>query len=176
MKYADHWLLMQDGTKVTYINQDNDAQIAKQSFFAMPAASLNDVKKSDSTTFTIPTALTINMPYSQKELEHVENEIKNLHLSWYNPVEDGFSSEINTETTSLKYDHGDYSVNGKLEDIQNTNLDLNKQFSDGKSNSLFKNYFKVQGNILAVFFVIIMIILLIFIFIGQKVYWNRFKR
>lgn len=176
LKYADHWLLMQDGTKVTYVNQDNDAQIAKQSFFAMPAASLNDVKKSDSTTFTIPTALTINMPYSQKELEHVESEIKNLPLNWYNPVEDGFSSEINTETTSLKYNHGDYLVNGKLEDIQNTNLDLNKQFSDGKPNSLFKDYFKVQGNILAVFFVIIMIILLIFIFIGQKVYWNRFKR
>ncbi|MDR4934477.1 hypothetical protein RF371_11820 [Companilactobacillus paralimentarius] len=111
-----------------------------------------------------------------KELEHVESEIKNLPLNWYNPVEDGFSSEINTETTSLKYNHGDYLVNGKLEDIQNTNLDLNKQFSDGKPNSLFKDYFKVQGNILAVFFVIIMIILLIFIFIGQKVYWNRFKR
>lgn len=176
LKYADHWLLMQDGTKVTYIDQDNNSQVAKQSFFAMPATSLNNVKKNNSTTFVIPTALTISMPYSQKELEHVENEIKNLHLSWYNPVEEGFSSEINTETTSLKYNHGDYLVNGKLEDIRNTNLNLNKQFSDGKSNSLFKNYFKVQGNILAVFFVIIMVILLIFIFIGQRVYWNRFKR
>ncbi|HIY92401.1 hypothetical protein [Companilactobacillus sp. HBUAS56275] len=175
LKYADNWLLMQD-EKVTYVKQDNDAQVAKQSFFAMPATSLNDVKRNDTTTFPIPTALTIKMPYTQKELEHVENEIKNLHLTWYNPVEDGLTTEVNTETTNLKYNHGDYLVNGKLEDIQNSNLDLNKQFSDGESGSLFKNYFKVQGNILAVFFAIIMIILLIFIFIGQKVYWNRFKR
>lgn len=166
---------MQDGL-VTYVDQDNDSQVPKQSFFAMPATSLNNVKKDDSTMFTIPTALTIGMPYSQKELEHVENEIKNLHLSWYNPAEDGFNSKINTETTTLEYSHGSYLVNGKQEDIQNANSDLNKQFSDGKANSLFKNFFKIQGNILAVFFVVIMVVLLIFIFIGQRVYWNRFKR
>lgn len=176
LKYADHWLLLPDGQKVTYVNQDNNSQISKQSYFSMPATSLNNVKKSDTTTFPIPTSLSIPMPYTQKELEHVESEIKSLPLSWYDPVDSGLSSKISTETTSLQYNHGSYIVNGKVEEIRSASSNLNKQFSDGKPTSLFSNYFKVQGHILAVFFVIIMIILLIFIFIGQKVYWNRFRR
>lgn len=176
LDFADHWLLLPNGNKVTYINEDDDSEVAKKAFFGMSATSLNNVKKDNDTSFSVPTALTISMPYSQKQLEHVESEIEELDLSWYDPVGNNLNSELNTETTALQYKHGQYVVNGKIEDIHPVNSDLDKQFSDGKPTSLFSNFFKVQGNILAVFFVIIMIILLIFIYIGQKVYWNRFRR
>jgi len=176
LTYADHWLLLPNGQKVTYVKQDNDSQIAKQSFFAMPATSLNNVKKNSETNFSIPTALTIDMPYSKKALDQVENEIKNLNLSWYDPVNDDLQTVIQTDTTNLEYKHGNYFANVKAEDIQVTNSAYKHQFSDGRPQSLFSDYFKIQGNILAVFFVVIMIILLIFIFLGQRIYWNRFKR
>jgi hypothetical protein len=176
LDFADHWLLLPNGKKMTYVNEDDNSGIAKKTFFGMSASSLNNVKKNNDTSFSIPTALTISMPYSQKQLEHVESEIEELNLNWYDPVDNNLRSELNTETTLLQYNHGQYMVNGKIEDIHPASSDLDKQFSDGKPTSLFSNFFKVQGNILAVFFVIIMIILLIFIFIGQKVYWNRFRR
>lgn len=176
LKYADHWLLLPNGKKVTYVKRDNDSEITKQSFFAMPATSLNNVRKNSETNFVIPTALTIPMPYGKKALDQVEAEIENLNLSWYDPVNDNLQTSINTDTTSLQYQHGDYLANGKAEDIQVSNSAYQKQFSDGQPQSLFSNYFKIQGNILAIFFAIIMIILLIFIFIGQRIYWNRFKR
>lgn len=176
LDFADHWLLLPNGKKVTYVSEDDDAHIAKQTFFGMSASSLNNVKKNGDTLFNVPTALTVSMPYSQKQLEHVESEIEELNLNWYNPIDDGFKSELNTETTSLQYNHGQYIVNGKIEDIHSANSDLDKQFSDGKPTSLFSNFFRVEGNILAIFFVVIMIVLLIFIYIGQKIYWNRFRR
>ena len=176
LKFADHWLLLPNGEKVNYVNEDNDAQISKKTFFGMSVSSMNNVKKNDETSFNIPTALTISMPYSQKQLEHVENEIVGLNLNWFDPVDDDLRTMLNTETTALQYKHGQYVVNGKIEDIHPASSDLNKQFSDGKSSALFSGYFRVQGNILAVFFVVIMIVLLIFIFIGQKIYWNRFRR
>lgn len=176
LNYADHWLLLPDDQKVTYIKQDNDAQITKQSFFAMSATSLNNVKKDTSTSFVIPTALTISMSDSKQGLEHVENEIRNLNLSWYDPVSDNLQTEINTASTVLNYHQGKYFANGRSEAIQSTNYIGDREFSDGKPTSLFSNYFKVQGNILAVFFVIVMVILLSFIYVGQRIYWNRFKR
>lgn len=176
LKFADHWLLLPNEEKVTYVDEDNNAKSSQETFFGMSASSLNNVKKNDETFFTIPTALTISMPYSQKQLEHVQSEIKSLNLTWFDPVDDDLRTSLNTETTALQYKHGQYIVNGKIEDIHPASSDLNKQFSDGKSTALFSGYFKIQGNILAVFFVIIMIVLLIFIFIGQRIYWNRFRR
>ncbi|WP_334333596.1 hypothetical protein [Companilactobacillus sp. HBUAS59544] len=176
LKFADHWLLLPNEEKVTYVDEDNNAKSSQETFFGMSASSLNNVKKNDETFFTIPTALTISMPYSQKQLEHVQSEIKSLNLTWFDPVDDDLRTNLNTETTALQYKHGQYIVNGKIEDIHPASSDLNKQFSDGKSTALFSGYFKIQGNILAVFFVIIMIVLLIFIFIGQRIYWNRFRR
>ena len=174
LRFADHWLLLPNETP-TYVKQDNDSQVAKQSFFAMKASSLNDVKKDDTTNFVIPTALTVSMPYTQKKLQQVENGIKNLSLTWFDPVNDNLQTEVKTETTILQYQHGNYLVNGENEEVQSSNNVLNKQFSDGKPVSLFSNYFKIQGNILAIFFVIITIILGVFIYFGQKIYWNRFR-
>ena len=176
LRFASHWILLPDGEKVTYVKQDNDSKTAQQSYFAMPASSLNDVKKDSLTSFPIPTALTIDLPYSKKSLNLVESTIKNLNLSWFDPVNDDLRTEINTDTTHLEYQHGSYFANGQEEEIKSSNTDLTRQFSDGAPTSLFSNFFKVQGNILAVFFVIVMIILLTFIYIGQRVYWNRFRR
>ena len=176
LTYADHWLMLPNPATVTYVKQDNNSQIAQQSFFAMSAASLNEVKKDDTTSFVIPTALTMTMPYSQTKLQQMESSIKHLNLTWFDPIESNLQTKIKTDTTLLQYQHGSYLINGQKEEIQSSNYVLGKQFSDGKPQSLFSNYFKIQGNILLVFFVIVMIILITFIYFGQRIYWNRFKR
>jgi len=174
--YADHWLMLPNGKTATYVNQDDISDVSKQSFLGIPVDSLKNINKNSSVNFDVPTALTIPFPNSEKGLKRVKNEIRNMNLIWFDPVTDNLQSLIQTDTTVLQYRQGAYFANGKTEDIQDTKLLLNKQFSDGKPKSLFRGFFRVQGNILMIFFGLITVVLLVFIFIGRRIYWNRLKR
>jgi len=176
LSYADHWLLLPNDTESTFVKQDNDAKASQQTFFTMSMASLKEVKKNSSLRFAIPTALTIPLPESETRLEMIKKEIMRSQISWYDPVDAKLQTEIKTPSTILKYKYGNYFANGKPEEVQVTNSMLNRQFSDGKPKSSLKGYFKVQGRIFMIFFVVITIILVIFIYMGQKVYWNRLRR
>ena len=176
LELADHWLLLPNASTVTHVKKDQNAGIAKESFFAMSADSLNGVKRNNATRFLVPTALTYVMPDSQEKLERIENSIEDQSLTWFDPVEDNLQTTIKTDTTILQYRHGDYFANGASEEIQTSNNVFGKSFSDGQQKTLFSKYFKIQGGILAIFFGIITVILAVFIYIGQRIYWNRFKR
>ncbi|MQS75581.1 hypothetical protein [Companilactobacillus halodurans] len=176
LQFSDNWLLLPNESKPLHLQEDNDAQVARQNLLALPAQSLNRLTKTQETTFSAPMALTISMPNTKKSMQQAKSKINNLDLSWYDPVADNLQTRIETDTTVVEYRGGDYFVNGKREAIQATNKVFNKQFSDGKPKSSFSRYFRIQGDILTVFFIIIMIIFIVFIFIGRRIYWNRFKR
>lgn len=174
--YADHWLMLPNPVEPTYVDQDNQAQVAKVSWYAMPMSSLKEITHNSSMRFAIPTALTIPLPSTEKRTGMVKREINRLQMDWYDPVDDNMTTKIETPSTLLQYKHGDYYANGKYEEVQISNSSLNKQFNDGKPKAALKGYFKIQGHIFMAFFVVVTIILAIFIYLGQKVYWNRMRR
>jgi len=176
LNFGDHWLMLPNQIETSHVKQDNNAQIATESFFAMPMSSLKEVRKNGALHFAIPTALTISLPDKNTHVEMLEKEIDRMQLNWYDPVADNLSTKIETPSTLLQYKHGDYYANGKYEEVQISNSSLNKQFNDGKPKAAMSGYFKVQGHVFMIFFIIVTIILGIFIYLGQKVYWNRLRR
>ncbi|WP_125568665.1 hypothetical protein [Companilactobacillus insicii] len=171
---ANHWLLLPNG-KVTYIDQDNNSQIAHTSFLGISASSLNSVNKSYETRFSTPTAIYIPLPHSNKELVDFKEQINKLDFSWFNPMEVKMSTAINTGTSTVSFRDGNYFVNGKQENIGTA--DSSSVFSEKiKEKPLLSNYFNIQGSILTILFVIVTIVLIIFILMGRRIYWNRFNK
>lgn len=176
LQYADHWLMLPDQGAPDFVKQDKNAQTAKESFFAMPLSSIKKTNNINGMDFAIPTALTISLPNSNRHLKIVEKELKLMKFDWYDPVDDNLATEIKTPSSLLNYKHGDYYANGKQEEVQISNSLLNRQFKDGEPKAALTGYFKFQGHVFMTFFIIVTIILGIFIYLGQKVYWNRMRR
>lgn len=176
LNYGDHWLMLPNPEEPTFVDQDNRSSVAKESFFTMSLSSLKEVKKSSSMTFAIPTALTISLPDSKTHVQMVKKELLRSQLTWYDPAENNLETRIATPSTLLEYKSGNYFANGKQENTQVSSSLLNKKFDDGSPKAAMSKYFKVQGNVFMVFFVIVTIVLLVFIYLGQRVYWNNFRR
>lgn len=172
LQYANHWLMLPNQGTTNFVKQDNKAQTAQESFFALPVSATSN----DEIEFSIPTALTIPLPNSNKQLAKVKRKLRRLKFDWYDPVDDDLTTKIKTPSSLLEYKHGNYYANGKQEEVQISNSLLNKQFKDGKPKAALTGYFKFQGHIFMAFFVIVTIVLAIFIYLGQKVYWNRMRR
>ncbi len=171
---ADHWILFPN-KQIVYVDEDDDAQSVKKSFFAISASSLNSVKKTEETRFSIPTAVTIPLPHSTKELTDFKEQINKLNFAWFDPMEMTMSTSINTGTSTVSFKNGNYFVNGKQESIGTA--DSSSVFNETiKQKPLLSNYFNIQGNVLTILFVIVAIVLIIFILIGRKIYWNRFNK
>ncbi len=169
---ADHWILLPN-SNVTYLKQDNRSQIADMSYLGIKASSLKDVKKSAKTKFTTPTAILFPLPGSNVELASFKEEINKF--VWFNPKKAGMTTAISTGTSTVSFKNGDYFVNGKKENIDTANSSsvFNKTI---KKKAVLKNYFNVQGNVLMILFAVITIILIIFILLGRRIYWNGFNK
>ncbi|MFC6177522.1 hypothetical protein ACFQAV_11785 [Companilactobacillus huachuanensis] len=173
LKKANNLILLPN-EKVVYVKQDNNALSTKKSFYAMSVSSLNKVKKSYDMSFSMPTALTVSLPDSKVGMHDLEQEINGLQLNWFDPV--NLNTTVKTGTSLMRYRNGDYYMNGKKEDIQNTQNTNNIPIFATKQEPLFSNFFHLQGNILMGFFIIVLLILIIFTLLGRKIYKNMFKR
>lgn len=172
---ADHWLLLPNDDEV-YVKQDNQATTAKASYFAMSASSINSVENTATTTFMIPTALTIKAPHTLNELRDVKNQIKRLKLRWFDPVASGLTTNIQSGTTTIGYQAGTFLLNGQPKEL---NLVDNPPLQKAKNTAppvLLKGYFHIQGNILVGLFIVVFLVLVVFIFLGRKIYLSMFKR
>lgn len=171
---ANHWLLLPNYDAV-YLEQDNNSQVAKQSFLGMSASSLNSVKETSDTRFTTPTAVLISLPHSDKELADFKEQINKLDFSWFDPMSNSMSTSITAGTSVVSFNDGNYFVNGKKEDIGTASS--SEVFNEKvKNKPLLSNFFDIQGNVLTVLFIIVAIVLIIFIFLGRRIYWNRFNK
>lgn len=173
LKKADNLILLPN-KRVIYVKKDNDSIAFKKSFYAMPIASLNKVKLTYGTSFEVPTALTVSLPDSVTKLHSLEQEINNLQLNWLDPI--NLSTNVTTGTSIMSYKHGEYYMNGKKENIQETKNTNNIPIYATKPKALFSNYFHLQGSILMIFFAIVLVILIIFALLGRQIYKNMFKR
>lgn len=167
-------LILLPNEKVVYVKQDNNALSTKMSFYGMPVSSLKKVKKSYDMSFSMPTALTVKLPDSMVGLHDLKQEVGHLQINWFDPI--NLDTMIKTGTSIMNYRHGDYYMNGQRENIQNTKNTNDIPIYATKKEALFSNFFHVQGNILTIFFVIVLLILIIFTLLGRKIYKNMFKR
>lgn len=173
LKKADNLILLAN-EKVVYVKQDNDALATKRIFYGMPISSLKKVKKTYSTKFSSPTALTVSLPDSINGLYDLEQEIDGLDLDWYDPM--NLTAHVDAGTSTMTFKHGSYYMNGQKEDIQNSRDTNDIPSYATKPKALFSKYFNIQGNMLMIFFAVVLLVLVIFIFLGRRIYKNMFKR
>lgn len=173
LKNANNLILLPN-KKIVYVKQDNNALSTKNSFYGMPVSSLKKVKKSYDMSFAMPTALTVKLPDSMVGLHDLKQEIGHLQINWFDPI--NLNTTVKTGTSIMNYRHGDYYMNGQKENIQNTKDTNEIPIYATKKKALFSNFFHIQGNILTIFFAIVLLILIIFTLLGRKIYKNMFKR
>lgn len=173
LKKANYWMLFPN-KKVVYLKQDNQGETSSRSYLALAASGFNKIKNQEDVRFAMPIALTFNMPDSKVRLKNLKEQIHALNFTWQNPAED-FNSKIEVASSLIAYQNGQYSVNGKVTEVKTVAEEKSLPKPVGTP-ALFKEFFKVQGRIITVFFAIIFLVLAIFIAFGRKIYKNMFKR
>jgi len=122
-----------------------------------------------------PTAVLTSLPHSDKELADFKEQINKLHFSWFDPMSNSMSTSITAGTSVVTFNDGNYFVNGKKEDIGTA--DSSSVFNERiKEKPLLSNFFNIQDNVLKILFIIVATVLIIFILMGRRIYWNRFNR
>ncbi len=172
LQKASSWLLLANKAP-SYLKQDNDAAVAQQAIVATP---LNSVAVNTNSVFAVPTALTVSLPTGKQQLKHVESTIKAAGYKWTNPRTNGYQSTIRVGTTALDYRNGNFYLNGHLQRVTRKVASPYKTPKPVAAQPLFKKFFKYQSLFLNVFFCVVLIALIVFIIVGRRIYWRRFRR
>lgn len=177
LKKADHWLLLADPSTPTYLKEDDDSQTTKLSLLALSASSLNDVRQTDQPVrFSSPTAVTIKMPETATQVHNAEQQLQHLNYSWLDPAA-SWQTDFTSGSTNVVYQRGNYLLNGQRETVTDNHVTTAPSNGGAPAERvLFKGFFKLQGWLIAGFFTVVLIVMLIFIYLGRRLYRNMFRR
>jgi uncharacterized protein YdaL len=174
LQKANYWLMLPN-EKVTYLDQVQTSQVPDRSYFAIRAASFNDIEDTANLKFDVPTALTMPMPTSKTKLANLKEQIGHFDFNWENPA-NNFDAKLTFASSLLGYQQGQYLVNRNPTqvELQPDNIFKNNELK--AKPALFKGFFRIQGKIITIFFAVIFTILVVFIFLGRKIYNGMYKR
>lgn len=163
-----------------FAKQDNLGEAYSQAWMGLSLDSLLTVKNGqrimvDHLRFPVPTALTLPFPTSEKQLSAMLKKVTHLGVVWYQP-QDKLKSKIVSGSATFGYRRGTYYLNGSPVTIGSEATGIPKYHFSQKRHVALDGYFKVQGNILFVFFTVTTIILVIFLFLGRRIYRQMFRR
>lgn len=171
---TNSWLLLPDHQPTTFIHEDQQGTAVKQSFLAVSASSFNTVKSLAQVQFAAPTALTVKLPATQAKLQAVERQITGLNVTWYQPA-GHLDTTLQAGAVKVSYRDGQYFLNGRPKMVNDV---VKQNFKQPTYQHVvrLKGFFKVQGMILTVLFSVIFVILIGFIWLGRKIYRNKYYR
>lgn len=173
-------LLLPNPATTTFAAQDNLGATYGQTWTGLSLNSLLTVKNGrqiavNRLEFPTRTALTVPFPTSQKKLTAMVKRVTQLNVGWYQP-QDHLQTKITSASATFDYRQGIYYLNGSPVTIGTEATGIPKyHFSQTRHVALDK-YFKVQGNILFVFFTVTTIVLVVFLFLGRRIYRQMFRR
>lgn len=177
---SNNVLLLPNPVTTTFAQQDNLGATYQLTWTGISLNSLLTVKNGrqiavDRLKFPVHTALTVPFPTSQKRLAATLKQVTRLNVNWYRP-QDQLRTKITSASATFGYHRGIYYLNGSPVTIGTDATGVpNYHFSQTRHVAL-DSYFKVQGNILLVFFIVTTIVLVVFLFLGRKIYRQMFRR
>ena len=125
--------------------------------------------------FPVATALTVPFPTNHKQLTAVIAQLKQLNVNWYQP-QDQLKTKIVSASATFEYRQGIYYLNGSPVTVGTEATGIPKYHFSQTRHVALDRYFKIQGNILLVFFAVTTVILVIFLFLGRRIYRRMFRR
>lgn len=125
--------------------------------------------------FTQPTALLVNMPAGQREINDLMQQLQTSNFKWFDPVQDQLKTTLKTAATSYGYRAGQYLFNG--EPI--TDLDAGMtEFSDSHQRvvktSWMNQIIQWQSQALLWLFAGIGLLLAGLLIVGRHIYRGKF--
>jgi len=173
-------LLLPNPTTTVFAQQDNLGGAYTQTWMGLSLNSLLTVKNGqqvavDRLRFPVPTALTVPFPTSEKQLTATLKQVTQLGVTWYQP-QDALKAKITSASATFGYRQGTYYLNGSPVTVGTEATGIPKYHFAQKRHVALDRYFKVQGNILFVFFTVTTVVLVIFLFLGRRIYRQMFRR
>lgn len=177
LNLSTDWLLLPNPSKSVAGPVAGHSIVANRSYFAAALSGFNTLKQVQNQTFPLPLATTVPLPRSKQGLVRLEKQISARQWHWQDPGKAAETPEIQTQALSLSFHKGQYWLNGQAAQIQKPQQRLRLPGAGGaKQPGLFASYFRIQGNVLMIFFAVVFVVLISFIVVGRRIYWARFKR
>lgn len=171
---SNSWLLLPSQQPTTFIHEDQRGTAVKHSFLAVSASSFNTVRGLNQVKFATPTAVTIGLPATKAKLHSVEQQLAKLPFNWYQPA-----GNLNTTTragaVTVSYRNGHYFLNGRQASVDQR-VKQNFKQPTYKNVVRLKGFFRVQSVLLTVTFSLIFVVLVFFIWLGRRIYRNKYYR
>ena len=172
-------VLLPNPATTTFAQQDNLGNQYPQTWYGVSLRSFQTVQQSAQLRWSVPTALTVPMVDSTKQLTATVRQVSAQTIDWYDPSQQ-LTTRLDSASATFKYDHGAYFLNGRQIAINASSVALPQFNPQRKNHVTLKGYFRVQGWILWIFFILVTVVLLGFIVIGRRIYrrmfFNRSKR
>ncbi|MFC6289690.1 hypothetical protein [Levilactobacillus angrenensis] len=177
---SNNVLFLPNPDTTTFAAQDNRGATYPRTWTGLSLHSLLTVKNGQQIAvnqlkFPVRTALTVAFPTNQKRLVAMLRQVTRLDVGWYQPQAQ-LRAKITSGSATFGYRDGIYYLNGSPVTVGTEATGVpNYHFSQTRHVALDR-YFKVQGNILFVFFTITTIVLVVFLFLGRRIYRQMFRR
>ncbi|MFC6171496.1 hypothetical protein [Loigolactobacillus jiayinensis] len=182
--FSDHVLLLPNPTDQAqvYAQQSNISGVYKQAYYALNEHSLATVKSGTDLTqeyelkFSAPTAITVALPSTKKGLVGVEKRLKRVRWSWYNPATANLQTKLTLGKQVIAYQSGSYFLNGQHVLVPTLDVQQPKKQQKKSYTAVLNGFFNFQSYVLIIFISGALVILVVFFFIGRRVYRNMFRR
>ncbi|MYV16200.1 hypothetical protein [Furfurilactobacillus milii] len=181
LSYSNNVILMQNPSETKNADADNTAGVYKQAFYGLQEQSLETVHNGTNLaqtdlSFSSPTAVTMTMPDSQKDLTGLVKRVSAAKVSWLDPSAGKFSGTTTVANQRAHYRNGNYYLNGQLTVVPTYNPPKQTKPAPVTPTGALNTFFSVDGVFLFFFMIVSLIVLLAFYIVGRQVYWRMFKK
>ncbi|MFD1671496.1 hypothetical protein ACFQ5M_05260 [Agrilactobacillus yilanensis] len=176
LQYASHVLLLPNPETLNYAQQDNQATTFDSAIYGMPINSLTSTQSTADIHFPMLTAVTVSMPNTTAGVDGAVRKIEALKINWFEPTARSIQAKIQAGAITYEYNQGNYYLNGTEVEITENPKQWQMPRSPLTVTGQLNNFFKVQSNVLLVIFSIIFVVLIIFIFVGRRIYRRMFVK
>lgn len=160
--------------------QDNSSKltagVADTNYFAMSLKNFQTVHKLTDESWTMPTSVTVKTPSNNQQTKDILDRIGRVNIDFLDPASLDQPMEISAGALRISYLHGNYTLNGEPTTISQQNKFSVAPEKAKTTVSKINRFFKFQSNIMLIFFGFVLIILVIFIVLGRRIYRGMFTR
>ncbi|KRN19836.1 hypothetical protein IV79_GL001125 [Pediococcus claussenii] len=176
LEQANRVLLLPNSSKFQDDGNKLTAGIADTNYFAMSLKNFQTVHKLTDESWTIPTSVTVKTPSGTQQTKDTLDRIDRLKIDFLDPASSDQSMEISAGALRINYLHGNYTLNGEPVTISQQNEFSVAPNKTKTTVSAVNRFFKFQSNIMLIFFGFVLIILVVFIVLGRRIYRGMFTR
>lgn len=174
LQYANYVLLLPDPKTPAYIKQTDRSMAIEHGIFGLTLNQLTTIESTENLPLFTPTAITLNMPETKKGVQGAVRKIEGLAIDWLDPATHDLQAKIEAGSITYQYSRGLYYLNGRQVEISENPTKWRVPREPLTIVGQLNRFFKLQSNILLIIFSVVFVVLIVFIFLGRRIYKRMF--